>query len=596
MLTYNEKLDEIIEKLDIVDIVSKYIQIKQSGRSYKGLCPFHSEKTPSFFVSPEKQIFHCFGCGTGGNVITFLMKIENISFSEAVRIAADMAGVKISSFSDENDARKKLIFESNKIANEFFSLSLNSSSGNVASEFLEKRGIDQENQKKFGLGYAPAGNRLVEFLLEKKLKMADFEMAGLITKNENGYSDFFRHRITIPIFDHNNNIVGFGARALEQQQQPKYLNTSENLVFKKGCLFFGLNLAKEKIKKSGFAIIVEGYFDLIKMHMAGFENTIAPLGTALTERHLKLLKRWTDKILLVFDSDSAGTSAAFKSLEAILSCGFEVKIGIMPPNFDPEDFLDNYGAQALKKLLNQSKDFVDFAFQIGSQKYSLDSPKGKASLIEEILTLIKNIPDDIERFIRIKELSGLTGIDTDILSKQLSELPEKDGLKKIDQSVIKTSGRHAVENAEKTLLKILLNQPEWANEIAGCIDFLPESVRLIIDCCIKKQISQDNISRILNQLNNPEHASILTGELLKETKQEYTEITRKEFFDCVATLCRKSTAEKAKELKEIIKQKMENSLSCEKELEELNFYLHLISQKSIEPFLTRVERSADGKE
>ncbi|MCM8825105.1 MAG: DNA primase, partial [Candidatus Omnitrophica bacterium] len=463
----SEKLDEIIEKLDIVEVVSGYVQLKKSGRNHRGLCPFHPEKTPSFFVSPEKQIFHCFGCGVGGNVINFLMKIESIDFVEAVRMAAEMAGVKIYSeaINDENHAIRKTIFEANKIAQEFFSLSLESSSGDIAVDFLEKRGINQVQRKKFGLGYAPSGGRLLNFLMEKNLKISDFEQAKLIVKKDDVYTDVFKHRVTIPIFDHQNNIAGFGARALEEQQQPKYLNTPESYVFKKGSLFYGLNWAKEKIKNYGFAIIVEGYFDLIKMHMAGFENTIAPLGTAITANHLRLLKRWTSRVLLVFDSDSAGTAAAFHSLETILAGGFEVKIGVLPAGFDPEDFIDNYGADALKKLLNQSRDFVDFAFYIESQKYSIEDPKGRAKLVEEILKLIKNIPDEIERSLRIKQLEKMTGIEGDILLQQMSRISEKTKIQNVAKPLTGEIQRNAVDDAVKTLIKILLHEPELAKEI-----------------------------------------------------------------------------------------------------------------------------------
>jgi len=525
------------------------------------------------------------------------MKIENIDFFEAARTAGEIAGVKIpaTGLRDEKDERKNRIFEANRIAGEFFSMCLESGTGSTAVDFLEKRGLNQDYWKKFGLGYAPAGGKLVSFLNEKKLHFSDFEQAGLITRKEKDYVDIFRHRIVIPIYDHRSNIVGFGARALEDQQQPKYLNTPENYVFKKGNLFYGLNLAKDRIKTAGFSIIVEGYFDLIKMHLAGFENTIAPLGTAITENHLRLLKRWTNRILLVFDSDSAGTSAAFRSLETILANGFEVKIGIMPSGFDPEDFLDNYGAEALKKLLNQARDFVDFAIHIGNQKYPVESPKGRAYMVEEILRLIKNIPDEIERSFRVKELSEKTGAGIDILSKQMNELPEKSFSQDYKQPIIKPREQHAVENAEKSLIKIMLNQPEWANEITGCQDLMPESVRLIMDCCKKKEFSEDKISRILNRLNDPEHVNALTMLILKEKDKNSREITKKEFYDCVGILCRKFFEKRMKELEVTIKQKMANSQPYEKELEEMNNYILLRTSKNIEQFLSGTERSDDGK-
>ncbi|HXK45072.1 MAG TPA: DNA primase, partial [bacterium] len=569
----SEKIDEIIEKIDILEVVSKYVQLKKTGRNYKGLCPFHPEKTPSFFVSSDKQIFHCFGCGTGGNVLSFLMKIENTSFSEAVALAAEIAGVQIqvSGYSDEADVRRKPILEANKIAMNFFKKSLETSQGNVAIDFLEKRGISQLYREKFCVGYAPPGNGLLDYLNTSKLSIVNFEQAGLVIKKETGYTDLFRHRVIIPIFDHRNNICGFGARSIEDQQQPKYLNTSENYVFKKGNLFYGLNWAKEKIKGSGFAIIVEGYFDLIKMHMAGFENTIAPLGTALTENHIRTLKRWTDKILLVFDSDSAGTSAAFRSLETILAGGFEAKIGVMPSGFDPEDFLDNYGADALKKLLNQSKDFVDFAFHIGSQKHSIDNPRGRAALIEEILGLIKHIPDSIERSIRIGQLAKIADVDESILAQQLDNIPEKNKSRAFAQVPVQKTQSCAGNHAEKTLIRILFSQPSWANEIKPYLGFLPETISMVVEHCASNEISENNISKILNQINNPDLSGFLTQAIFKENGTENIDVTRKEFYDCVKMLCKKSLENRRRKLQEIIKQKTETGQSCDKELEELQF-------------------------
>ncbi|MGB9641823.1 MAG: toprim domain-containing protein, partial [Candidatus Ratteibacteria bacterium] len=498
-------------------------------------------------------------------------------------------------YSDQVDERRKAIFEANKLATNFFKMALESSQGNVALDFLEKRGIGQLYREKFVLGYAPAGNSLMDYIKANKLAIDDFEQAGLVIRKEIGYTDLFRHRVIIPIFDHRNNVCGFGARAIEDQQQPKYLNTPENYVFKKGNLFYGLNWAKEKIKSSGFAIIVEGYFDLIKMHMAGFENTIAPLGTALTENHMRVLKRWTDKILLVFDSDSAGASAAFRSLEMILVGGFEVKIGVMPSCFDPEDFLDNYGTLALKNLLNQSKDVVDFAFHIGSQKHSIDNPKGRADLIEEILGLIKHIPDDIERSIRIGQLSKIAGVSENILAEQLKEICEKE-TSQFFTSPSEVQIQPCAENhAERTLIRILLRQPSWVDEIKPYLNFLPETISQVVEHCTNNEISGKNISKILSQINDSELSGFLTREILGENEPENIDITRKEFYDCVKVLCKKSFENRRRKLQEIIKQKTETGQSCDKELEELQFCINQANAKNLESMLSRQERSVDVK-
>ena len=591
-----EKLDEIIENLDIVSVVSRYVALKKSGRNYKGICPFHAEKTPSFYVSPEKQIFHCFGCGAGGNVVGFLMKIENLSFIEAATMASEMAGVELPQdhFSRDIDLKKKTIFETNKIAMKFFQQMLYSTHGVGAVDFLEKRGINRQSCEKFAFGYAPAGNKLYDYIIEKKLPISDFKEAGLIIKKETRYADVFKQRVILPIFDWRNNVVGFGGRCLDEQQ-PKYLNTSENYVFKKGNIFYGLNWAKEKIKTAGFSIIVEGYFDLVKMHLAGFSNTIASLGTALTDSHLRILKRWTNKILLVFDSDSAGSAAAYRSLESIIKSGFEVKIGVMPTGFDPEDFLDNYGCETLKNMLNQSKDFVEFAYQFGAQKYSLESARDKSELTTEILKLIKNIPDEIEKNLRVHDLAKMTGIDEQILLKQISLFQGQEAKKQVDlkKTPVKNH-QYATDIAEKSLIGILLNHPEWADEITEYIDPIPGDLKMLIDC-IKKDVSSNSVSKILNKVSNPQHAEVLT-EVAIEEKTGGVEMTKKIFYDCIGQLCRHTYKKKCDELNRIIKQKQRDGQSCEDELKQLQSCLKKMSAKNSQIFTIAKEENGNEKE
>ncbi len=257
-------------------------------------------------------------------------------------------------------------------------------------------------------------------------------------------------------------------------------------------------------------------------------------------------------------------------------------------------FLIIIGAEALKKFLNQSKDFVDFAFHIGSQKYSAESPKGRADMIEEILGLIKNIPDEIERTIRVKELAKITGIDNEILLRQMDSLPIKKIPTYSGTGRMKPAEQNASENAEKTLIKILLNQPEWASEISGCYNLLPESVKTVMDCCIRNDVSETSIPKLLNQLNNPEKAGLLTQILLKENVQSNPEITRKAFYDCVGILCRKFYEKRAKQLKDIVRTKIEQNQPCDKELEELNRCIYLTTAKNLEPFLSETKRSLDG--
>ncbi|MDD3726520.1 MAG: DNA primase, partial [Candidatus Ratteibacteria bacterium] len=357
----SNQLEEIISKLDIVEVISEYLSLKKTGRNFKALCPFHQEKTPSFIVNQEKQIFHCFGCGEGGNVIRFLMKIDNISFPEAVQIAAKKAGVKVVPYGynkNTGDEGEK-IFKANEFAEECYKELLFSPQGRRALDYLIGRNLTEKDIRRFHLGFAPGTkDYLVNKIIEKKLEKRNFINAGLI--NKEGDTDTFRNRVMFPIFDIRGRIVGFGGRALDEEQQPKYLNTGENEVFSKGKLLYGIHQAKTPIKEKGFVFLVEGYLDVIKLHINGIENVVAPMGTSLTDEHLRFVKRFTERVLLSFDSDEAGINASLRNLESILKMGFETKICMLPVNFDPDRFIDEYGIEAFKKAIGQAMDFIDF--------------------------------------------------------------------------------------------------------------------------------------------------------------------------------------------------------------------------------------------
>ncbi|MDH5203902.1 MAG: DNA primase, partial [Nitrospirota bacterium] len=365
-------LEEIKYKIDIVEFISDYVNLKKSGQNYKALCPFHPEKTPSFMVSQSKQIFHCFGCGIGGDVVSFLMKHENLSFGEALRYIARKAGIKITDFTVSKDFYEKRdkILHVNKEAMNYFIKTLNVSE--AARAYLKKRGIHEESIHNFCIGYAPdEKDSLFKYL--KKMGFSDslIKDAGLGLSDERGYRDVFRKRIIFPIFNYQNDVVAFGGRVMDSSL-PKYLNTPETEVFKKGEALFALNLAKEEIRKKGYAIVVEGYLDAIVCHQYGFKTTVAPLGTALTssyseqkhqhspdshlqrlhKQHLQWLKPLTGKVVLVFDSDEAGVAAAKRSLSILSECDFRIKILLLPKGEDPDSFLRKNGEQNFKKLLS----------------------------------------------------------------------------------------------------------------------------------------------------------------------------------------------------------------------------------------------------
>ncbi|HOJ40428.1 MAG TPA: DNA primase, partial [bacterium] len=301
----SNQVEEVLAKVDLAEIVGEYVSLKKSGRSLKGLCPFHEEKTPSFFVSPEKQVFYCFGCGAGGNAITFVKNIEKVSFGEALEQVARRAGITLTSANAEGNREKQQIYQANRWAAGVYQKVLFLPEGKVGLNYLSSRGLGEEEIKRYGLGYAPAQpDFLLSRMKQEGLNPTVLKKAGLI--DSSGTRDIFRRRVLFTIYDIRGEILGFGGRAVEEHQEPKYLNTGETPVFSKGRVLYGLNWAREGIREAGYALMVEGYFDVLRLHQHGFRNAVAPLGTALTDGHLRLLRRFTARLLLLFDADEAG--------------------------------------------------------------------------------------------------------------------------------------------------------------------------------------------------------------------------------------------------------------------------------------------------
>jgi DNA primase len=338
-------IHELLSQIDIVDIVSHYITLKRSGRNFVALCPFHSEKTPSFVVSQEKQIFKCFGCGVGGNAITFVQKYENLSFWEAVKRVSEIARVELPKEFFKRGELSKGIEESGLKAAKFFNKKLT-----AVKEYLLSRGIDEETANEFLLGYAPSG-----YVGELKIPKEEAQKLGLV--NSRG-GEFFRNRLMIHIFSHSGNVVGFAGRALSDNQSPKYINTPETEIFKKSSILYGFFQSKEEIVKKREVVIVEGYFDVISLHKIGVKNVVAPMGTSLTEKHASFLKRYSQSPILMFDGDSAGTKAAIRSAGFFFKFGCEPKVVQLPKGEDPDSMARKQPERVLE-LLSSPKTFID---------------------------------------------------------------------------------------------------------------------------------------------------------------------------------------------------------------------------------------------
>jgi DNA primase len=460
------KIEEIKSRVDIVELASEYLTLKKAGRNFIGLCPFHQEKTPSFTVNRDKQIFYCFGCGEGGNVITFLMKIADKTFPEAIKDLAEKSGVVLPlPLSDkegrQKDSLKESIINLNLRAAQQFSRNLSSPAGKAAREYLQNRNISEETIKQFRVGFAPDTWRsLTDYIEGSDLSLKLAEQAGLIVSGKEGsYYDRFRGRLIFPIENVFSEIVAFGGRVMEKGE-PKYLNSPESPVYIKGKNLYGLNKAKEEIRKKGFALIVEGYFDLISLWNAGIGNVVATLGTALTREHLELLRRYTIEVVALFDPDEAGIKALDRSLELFLSTQMRARALILPEGCDPDDYVKKYGKDKLNELIAHSPAISDYYIDnvLGSGKTFED----KRDMIKTAMEFINKIDDEIEKNLFIKRIAEKLGINEELLKKELH--------KKGVQIKSKTTGEKQnikvhIDPVEVHLILLLLEYPQKTAQV-----------------------------------------------------------------------------------------------------------------------------------
>ncbi|MBN1472757.1 MAG: DNA primase [Syntrophaceae bacterium] len=418
----NSKIEEIKNRVDIVDLVSEYLTLKKAGRNFTGLCPFHQEKTPSFTVNREKQIFYCFGCGEGGNVITFLMKIADKTFPEAMKDLAAKTGVVLPPISSGKEARQKDLLKEGIInlnlkAAQQFSRNLFSAAGAPARQYLQERGIADDVVKQFRLGYVPDTWRsLTEYFEKNGLSLKLAEQAGLIIPGkEGGFYDRFRGRLIFPIENVFGETVAFGGRILDKGE-PKYLNSPESPVYIKGKNLYGLNKAKEEIRKKGFALIVEGYFDLISLWNAGICNVVATLGTALTREHLELLRRYTIEVVALFDPDEAGKKALDRSLELFLTTQMRAKALILPEHCDPDEYVKKFGKERMEELISRAQPLSDYYIEnvLGAGR----TFEEKRDMVKTAMEFIAKIGDKKEKDLFIKRIAEKTGLNEELLIKE----------------------------------------------------------------------------------------------------------------------------------------------------------------------------------
>lgn len=521
--------DEVIEEVrssnNIVDIIGGYVKLQKKGSSYFGLCPFHNEKSPSFSVSPNKQMYYCFGCGAGGNVFTFIMEYENQTFPEAVKILADRAGIALpeAELTEEQKRernKRQLLLEINKTAANYFYYQLNGDQGQQAREYLENRRLSKETQIHFGLGYASKySNDLYLYLKKKGYQDQILKETGLLTYDEKrGAHDKFWNRVMFPIMDVNNRVIGFGGRVMGDGT-PKYLNSPETMLFDKSRNLYGLNYARTSRKP--YMIICEGYMDVIAMHQAGFTNAVASLGTAFTAQHSVLLKRYTQEVRLAYDSDGAGQKAALRAIPILKSAGINVRVIHMDPYKDPDEFIKNLGTEAFQERIDAAESSFMFEISVLEKNYKQSDPEGRASFMKAMARRLLEFPQELERNIYIDAIAGRYGIASEELKRIVNSFGASMSREQVEAAIYQQQEREempakkrvekedSVLTAQKFFLTWLIEEPSIYDKTKDYInedDFVEPLYHHVAALVFEELRATGQVmpARILNQFEDVE--------------------------------------------------------------------------------------------
>ena len=581
-------IEEVRQKNDIVDVVSQYVRLTRRGSTYFGLCPFHNEKTPSFSVTPGKQMYYCFGCGAGGNVYNFIMEYENYTFGEALKHLADRAGVELPKIEYSREVREKAeqraeLLEINKQAAQYYYYQLRTEGGKIGYQYLSGRGLSEETMRKVGLGYSDKfGGGLYTFLKSKGYSDERLRESGLFNVDErHGMYDKFWNRVIFPIMDVNNRVIGFGGRVMGDGK-PKYLNSPETKIFDKSRNLYGLNIARTTRKK--YLILCEGYMDVISMHQAGFTNAVASLGTALTSGHASLLKRYTQEVLLLYDSDEAGIRAALRGIPILRDAGVSSRVVNLKPYKDPDEFIKNMGAEAFEERLGQASDSFMFRVSIAESEFPMDEPQGQNRFFERCAELLLELKDELERNLYIeaivKKYRGQYGVSAEDLRKRVNTLALK-GTPAENRTQPKTSGgqnkkkkESASDQAQKLMLTWLVTYPGIFDKVAQYLnaeDFIVPLYKEVAQMLFRQreEEGQVNPAKLLNSFTDSEEqrevASLFNATIHLETQQEQD----RAFADTLLRIKAESLAEKNRNLDPTDMAGLQQILREKKELEEL---------------------------
>lgn len=525
----DELLEEIRSQNDIVDVISQYVVLKRSGRNYFGLCPFHNEKSPSFSVSPDKQIFHCFGCGVGGNVFHFISKVENVNFVESVQILAERAGINLpalGSYEDEKVAKLKAkVYDVNQFAAEFYHQNLYKPTSKHGQEYIKKRKLDNNTLKSFMIGFSGEFDELYRALRKQGFEDEEILASGLVNKSREGmYIDRYRHRIMFPIQDVRNRVIAFGGRVLDDSK-PKYINSPENIVYSKGRNLFGLNVAKKNnpgIMKR--LLIVEGYMDAISLFQRGITNVVASLGTALTDAQGRLLRKSTEQVILGYDADGAGQAAIIRGMEILRSMGCDIRVLQISGAKDPDEFVIKYGPDRFRKCMDDAISVVEYKVKNLKKDLNLENTSDKIKFLNAIAKILSEVDNSMEREVYVEKISkgyniSKEAIYAEINKKLYSNNSANPKVLEARPNIIRPKQEEKIDEfsarREQMLIYLLINYPKESftriKNVVNLEDIKSEKNRNIISILYTKLTTNENVENILNWFEDNEVINYITG-------------------------------------------------------------------------------------
>ena len=525
----DELLEEIRSQNDIVDVISQYVVLKRSGRNYFGLCPFHNEKSPSFSVSPDKQIFHCFGCGVGGNVFHFISKVENVNFVESVQILAERAGINLpalGSYEDEKVAKLKAkVYDVNQFAAEFYHQNLYKPTSKPGQEYIKKRKLDNNTLKSFMIGFSGEFDELYKALRKQGFEDEEILASGLVNKSREGmYIDRYRHRIMFPIQDVRNRVIAFGGRVLDDSK-PKYINSPENIVYSKGRTLFGLNVAKKN--NPGIMnrlLIVEGYMDAISLFQRGITNVVASLGTALTDAQGRLLRKSTEQVILGYDADGAGQAAIIRGMEILRSMGCDIRVLQISGAKDPDEFVIKYGPDRFRKCMDDAISVVEYKVKNLKKDLNLENTSDKIKFLNAIAKILSEVDNSMEREVYVEKISKCYDISKEAIYAEINKRLYSNNsantkVLEARPNIVRPKQEEKIDEfsarREQMLIYLLINYPKESftriKNVVSLEDIKSEKNKNIISILYTKLTTNENVENILNWFEDNEVINYITG-------------------------------------------------------------------------------------